>query len=197
MIYLPFACFNPKLKAHFSGKNPKVKIAKVPQGDIYKSLLERYLIAAPTMMMRKQIVDDLGGYDETLAYEDFDFWIRSSRRYHYAYLPQVLTAIRLTPKSLSSLKYGVEDRLLHSTFQVCQKALDMNQNEVEGQALKKRIQYEMRQALFHNNFEETISFYGLLKKMDADAQFYGFLYWLAKHKISVSVFWKIYCYLKR
>ena len=62
------------------------------------------------------------------------------------------------------MKYGEEDRQLHSTFQVCQKAIDMNQNEAEVQSLKKRVQYEMRQALFHNNFEEAISFYGLLKK---------------------------------
>ncbi|MTI29826.1 glycosyltransferase family 2 protein, partial [Xanthovirga aplysinae] len=46
----------------------KLKIA-VPQGDVYAALVQRFFICTPTMMMRKDLLEELGGYDENLAYE--------------------------------------------------------------------------------------------------------------------------------
>ena len=37
------------------------------------------------MMMRKSVFDALGGYDESLSYEDFDFWVRAARKFKFAY----------------------------------------------------------------------------------------------------------------
>ncbi|MES2730706.1 MAG: glycosyltransferase, partial [Bacteroidota bacterium] len=68
--------------------------AHLPQGDVYTAVLRKFFICTATMMMRKQVLDELGGYDESLSYEDFDFWVRSSRNYHYHYLDEVLTIRR-------------------------------------------------------------------------------------------------------
>ncbi|MBK8290774.1 MAG: glycosyltransferase [Flammeovirgaceae bacterium] len=45
----------------------------IPSGDIYKDVIDRYFICSPTMMFRRSVIDHLSGYDELLAFEDFDF----------------------------------------------------------------------------------------------------------------------------
>jgi glycosyltransferase involved in cell wall biosynthesis len=62
---------------------------RIPQGDIYRDLVECFFICSPAMMFRRKVIDVLGGYDESLSYEDFDFWIRSSRAFFYCYSPEV------------------------------------------------------------------------------------------------------------
>ena len=44
-------------------------------GDVFAAILRRYFICAPTMMIKREVLDRLGGYDENLAKEDFDFWV--------------------------------------------------------------------------------------------------------------------------
>ena len=53
-------------------------IVPVPSGDVFQAVLDRYFICTPTMMMRRSMLDALGGYDERLSFEDFDLWVRSS-----------------------------------------------------------------------------------------------------------------------
>ena len=72
----------------------------IPQGDVFSEILSRYFINSPIMMMRKQVFDRLGGYDEALAYEDFDFWVRSSRDFKYCYTPEALVRRRVVNSSL-------------------------------------------------------------------------------------------------
>jgi len=39
---------------------------------------------------KKSVYDALGGYDENLAFEDLDFWIRASRVYEFDFIDAVL-----------------------------------------------------------------------------------------------------------
>ncbi len=133
-----------KVLGHHSDRFPH---ASIPQGDIYCDILSRYFINSPTMMMRKTVFEKLGGYDETLAYEDFDWWVRSSRHFHYCYTPEALIRRRILESSLGSRQYRMGSLQLRSTLRVCAKALELNKTSAEHAALKKRIQYEMRQAL--------------------------------------------------
>ncbi len=134
-------------------------------GDVYARLVQYYFVSPPTMMMRKTVLDQLGGYDENLAYEDFDFWVRSSRSWHYAYQPEALTWIRITPGSLSSKAYQPDDKQLHSTFLVCEKIKTLNKLPSEDQALLRRLSYEIRHAVWSANFAEATLFIGLYRKL--------------------------------
>lgn len=137
-------------------------------GDLYDQLVERYFIAPPTMMMKKEVFDYLGGYDEELAYEDFDFWVRSSHRYKYAYLDEKLTKIRRSSGSLSTKFYSERSGdMLLSTYKVCEKASVLNRTQRDRVALSNRISYEMRQCLFTSNFDLVKQFYALQTKNDA------------------------------
>ena len=140
-------------------------IRPVPTGDLYCRLLSTYFIASPTMMMRKSVLDELGGYDEQLAYEDFDFWVRSSRRYCYAYQEVCTTQIRKHSRSMSTGWYRRGDPQLYSTYLVCLKARELNRTEEEQKALVKRVHYELRQAVKGGNWKEAKLLYGCLKSI--------------------------------
>jgi len=160
---------------------------EVQSGDVYKEILERYFICPPTMMIRKQVLDDLGGYDEQLAYEDFDFWVRSARSYKYYYLDKALTYRRIVSNS-HSVKFtnAGDDRMIRSTYLVCNKAFKLNRNEIENKALAKRVRYEMRQAFFTENFDLSRDFARLLKKINYLDWFHRIIELLSKINIRVS-----------
>jgi len=119
----------------------------VPQGNIYKDLISRYFINGPTMMVRRKVLETLGGYDETLAYEDFDFWIRSSRLFHFFYIPEVLVKTRIVNSSMSQQQFKRSSAQRQSTWEVCRKILTLNRNQEEKESLAKRILYEIRVCL--------------------------------------------------
>lgn len=115
----------------------------IPQGDVYKDVIARFFICPPTILVRRQVFDELGGYDETLSYEDFDFWIRSSRKFLYCYTPHVLVKKRVTKNSLSARQFRRASPQAKSTFEVCRKILQLNRTKEEKRALGKRVFYEI------------------------------------------------------
>ncbi|MDN5212496.1 glycosyltransferase [Fulvivirgaceae bacterium BMA12] len=176
-------------------EHKKVKQA-VPQGNIFAQLLARYFISPPSMMMRKVVLDELCGYDRNLAYEDFDFWIRSSRHYQYIYQDLILTKVRKVENSLSSRGYVPGDLQLHSTYLVCKKAKKLISNGEEKDALLERVRYEVRQAVFSENFVEATRFFSLLRELDGMRGGYAFLEWLNNKRLKLSWLRKLYLWIR-
>lgn len=142
-------------------------LSKVPEGDVFRDVLSRYFIAAPTMLVRRSVLDALGGYDETLAYEDFDFWVRSSRQFKYAFLDEPLTLIRKTRRSMSAGWYRKGDPKMHSTYLVCRKAVSLCRDDEDRAALAKRLRYEFRQCVLTGNHTEASLFLNFLEEIGA------------------------------
>ena len=153
------------IRNHFEYLFQKELVTHVPKGDVYRDVLTTYFIPGPTMMIRKEVFAALNGYDETLSYEDFDFWVRSSRIYRYAYLDERLTSIRKLKSSMSTGWYIPGDKQLHSTYLVCKKAQQLNRDEGDQQALITRVRYEYRQSVSSGNHTEASLFYDLLKEI--------------------------------
>lgn len=137
----------------------------IPQGKIFREILSRYLINSPTMMIRKSLLDALGGYDESLAYEDFDFWVRSSPRTHYVYIPEPLVQRRVLPTSMGKQQYVRKSAQQQSTFRVCEKAISLCTDAEDFAALKKRVSYELRKSLQVGAFSLAWDYMKLLKKI--------------------------------
>ena len=136
----------------------------VPHGDLFKALIRRYFICAPTMMCRREVLDHLEGYDENLSYEDFDFWVRSSRVFKYIYSDQVLVKKRVVKGSKGQRQFEIGSRDFLSTYRVCAKAKDLVENEEERSALKHRIYYELKQAARFLDFKTLLLYLKLLRK---------------------------------
>lgn len=136
----------------------------IPQGDIYKELIGRYFICPPSMMFTREVMDALGGYDETLLYEDFDFWIRSSRFTQYVYSPVSLVKKRILKSALASEQFKRFSKHSKTTYQVCEKILILNRTHDEQRALRNRIIYEIQTNLKLLNVGVAIKFVVLLWK---------------------------------
>lgn len=137
---------------------------EIPQGDLYRKLVSRYFICAPTMMTKREVFEKLAGYDEQLSYEDFDFWIRSSRHYHYLFNPAPLVKKRELPNSLGKVQFAIRSRHLDSTLKVCRKIYDLNTTAEEYRALIKRCRYEIKQCVKTLNLGLIAKYRKLIKQ---------------------------------
>lgn len=128
-----------------------------PSGNIYLSVLGQYnKICSVSSMVKREVYDKLGGYDEHLAYEDLDLWIRASRIYNFEFIPDVLIQKRELATSLGSqffVKNNDQTRKLNrSTYSIIQKALQQNTSKEENHALLKRIHFEMMKVFKARDF---------------------------------------------
>ncbi|WP_205502740.1 glycosyltransferase family 2 protein [Rufibacter psychrotolerans] len=162
------------------------------QGDVFAEVLGRYFICPPTMMMRRQVLEELQGYDPALAYEDFDFWVRSSRNWQYHFLDQVLCKRRMHPRSLSQQVYQKGDRQLASTIQVIQKAQQLVRTPTEREALKTRIKYEARHAYLTANYAEAAQLLALLEQEQGMTLTYQVLRVLVQGRVPLQFLRKWY-----
>lgn len=126
----------------------KKMIDEVPQGDVFQWVLRRYFICTPTMVMKKSMLDKLLGYDESLAYEDFDLWVRAARYWKFAYLDEVTLQKRKLLSSMSAQRHLHHyNEQMTSAFKVCNKAFHLCKTKLDLAALFERINYEYRQCI--------------------------------------------------
>ncbi len=137
----------------------------IPSGDIYKDVIDRYFICSPTMMFRRSVIDHLSGYDELLAFEDFDFWIRASRKFKFIYTPQVLLKKRSVSNSMSKNQFKKSSTQRWSTLRVCQKIKELNVTNEETDALKQRVRYEIKLSLRLLDVRLGVAYFKLLQSL--------------------------------
>lgn len=121
-------------------------------GWVLADVLGRYFICTPTMLMRREALAQLGGYDETLSFEDFDFWVRASHNWQFYYQDIITTQRRQHARSMSTRAYQPNDPYLLSNIAVCRKALALVRTPAEVAALGVRLRWEMLQALRHRQW---------------------------------------------
>lgn len=155
---------NAVLNKFYETNNEGKALQPPPEGDIYSMLIKRYFICPPTLFSKREVFDYLGGYDENLTYEDFDFLVRSSRKYKYCYTDEVLVHRRILPNSMSTKQYVYKSEQMKSTLDICKKIKQMNTTTDEDQALRVRIYYEMRQCIKTGNIKLFFKYLKLLFK---------------------------------
>jgi glycosyltransferase involved in cell wall biosynthesis len=141
------------------------KNLKLPIGNVYEDVLAGKCFTMPvTGMMRRTILEQLNGYDETLAYEDFDFWVRSSRICEFGYVPKILSYQRILSGSHSTNFFIKHSSLVQSSVKVCQKAYQLNETESENKSLAIRLRFELLRCAFTENFDSAKNVIELLDK---------------------------------
>ncbi|GAA3926899.1 glycosyltransferase [Hymenobacter algoricola] len=155
------------VRYHYRRPAPGQLHPRPASGHVFAEVLRRYFISTPTMLMRRSTLAHLGGYDETLAYEDFDFWVRAARDFQFHFLDAVTTRKRLHPGAMSRRGYRPHDPFLASTITVCRKALALCRTAEERAALAVRLRWELRLAVRWSNFAEAAELYALLREVRA------------------------------
>lgn len=117
-------------------------------GDIYAGLLSgSNSMGAVASLVKREVFDLLNGYDESLCYEDYDFWIRASRIFNFDYIDEILVQKRVLEDSLGTQPFKKWNkrtrRFNYSTYVILQKAFKLNRNKTEFLAILKRVHYEM------------------------------------------------------
>jgi len=94
------------------------KLPEMPQGQVLDTLLAGNFIPAMTTLVRRSCYDQVGLYDESLPWEDWDMWLRIARQYSFVYSPTPSAKYRVHDKSLSH-----SDRacILKGVFNICLK----------------------------------------------------------------------------
>lgn len=155
-----------KLGYHYALNTYGQAEGAVPTGDVYKEILRRYFICTPTIMMRKSVLMKLGGYDENLSFEDFDFFVRSAHDYKYHYLDEVLMYKRVLEGSMATQFYRVGNAMLKSSWEVCNKAYDLSRSQEEYDLLANRIRGFIRKCFVAEDAQQAEAFRKLLNYIE-------------------------------
>jgi glycosyltransferase involved in cell wall biosynthesis len=74
--------------------NPR-KYHRKPSGHCFPSLLDRCMVSPSAVMLRRELLDQVGGFDESLpACEDYDLWLRIGCRFPIGLVPEALVIKR-------------------------------------------------------------------------------------------------------
>ncbi len=124
--------------------NPKKKHKK-QHGNIYKQSLELCAISMSTVMVKREIFDKIGLFDEKLEVcEDYDYWLRVTSQY-----PVLLIDIPLTLKEgghydqLSHKYFGMDKYRIYSIEKL------INSNELDKDKLKLAIKELEKKSLIY------------------------------------------------
>lgn len=98
----------------------------IPDGDLREHLIVGNFIPAMTTLIRRAVYDHVGRYDERLAFEDWDFWLRAACHFRFAYSPHPSANYRILETSMMRTVLSKRSATVHHTyFLISQKILAM------------------------------------------------------------------------
>lgn len=71
-----------------------------PSGYVTPALIAQNFIPAPSVLIRADVLEDVGPYDESLKIEDYDMWLRMSQASLFAFVPEPLVNYRILQGSM-------------------------------------------------------------------------------------------------
>lgn len=149
---------------HFDKVRKRLK-KDIPQGHIFEDLLKSFIVSAPSMMFKREVLEELGGYDDDLSYEDFDFWVRSSVNWKYAHLEECLMKVHKVSGRMTELDRIKFEEYSVSTLRVCEKALKISKEmNLTFKPLRIRAYYEMRQAVKFGSWKMIKKWMGFIRR---------------------------------
>ncbi|MEK9629089.1 MAG: glycosyltransferase [Nitrospinota bacterium] len=90
--------------------NPMNKHQKY-SGDIFKQCLPLCIVSPSSVMVRKSVLEEVGGFDESMPVcEDYDLWLRIAVRHPFKFLNEKLIVKKGGHKDQLSRKYWGMDR---------------------------------------------------------------------------------------
>jgi hypothetical protein len=147
-------------------------IKQQPTGDIYINLLNgKTKLCSISALTKRAVFEQLNGYDENLAYEDYDLWIRTARTYSFDFVDEILIQKRMLDNSMFTYLTKKNNkrtrRFNYSTYLILQKVFVLNRDKAEFTAMLTRIHTEMRIAFKTQDFRLLLLYIGLELKVRA------------------------------
>lgn len=125
-----------KTKIKYSNYKTKLKklfVNNSVRTNLYYTLLSDNIIPAGSVMIKSSILADVGCFDEKSPSEDFDFWLRISKKYSIGYIDSPLYYYRLHDSNQSSNSF----RMISATLRALRK--QFNEPPLKGKLVKQAI----------------------------------------------------------
>jgi glycosyltransferase involved in cell wall biosynthesis len=119
-----FLNFHSKTNRRWSDYKPKIRTYfknGIQNTDLYALLLTQPLIPALTVLIRRNVLLDVGFFEEDLGCEDYDLWLRIAMNYPIGYIHQPLAFYRIHGTNLSN----DTNFMLRGMFKTVKKHLEM------------------------------------------------------------------------
>lgn len=170
-------------------KNGKSKIIN-KTGDLYQEFIAgNPVINATGVMMRTSNLIDVGGYNETAAYEDIDYWFRTSRNYLFQYNDALLCEKRRLNTSLA-YQFNIKgNRLLTSALNDFRLAFSLNKSEKEDQLLHKKIRRYLWRSILVEDYESVPQYIELFRKTGYNLDFFTWIMVTFFFKLKIPIYW--------
>ena len=124
-----------------------------PSGNIFQNILAEYIIPSPSTIFKKSVFLKIGGYNDLLAFEDFDFWVRCAFYFNIQFTAEITTQKRILKDSFSTAFYSTNsDKMLRSTLATYAWAKEKLRNSEENQAYQKGMNYYFGQCILLGHF---------------------------------------------
>jgi len=121
------------------------------QTNLNKLLKGGLVMNSVSAMINKSVFDKLNGYDETLIFEDLDFWIRVLEKYEIIFIDKIISQKRFLKNSLGS---HIENKNNLSN------AIDDSMNKIYSKVIRKHKKNKtiLKSVLkrIHNSIEISI-----------------------------------------
>ena len=143
--------------------NPGKRHRKV-FGDIYRPSLDLCLISPSSVLLKRTFFEDMGGFDETLpACEDYDLWLRISRKHKVCLIDRKLIVKRGGHADQLSRKYWGMDRFRVKTFLKLLRSgeLTVDQRRWTEEKLRQKCAILAQGCMKRNRIEEGEYFHSL------------------------------------
>lgn len=104
--------------------------ASPPVGNVFDSYFARNPVHILGAIIRREVYDKVGYYDEELVYEDWDMGMRMAREFKFLYVPEIVGAYRKFSGQMTDVYWTDEKkykRILESDFKMFSKHLDLAQ----------------------------------------------------------------------
>lgn len=121
-------------------------IEKRKVGDAFSFIIDSgKTICSPSAIFKRDVFNKLNGYDESLMYEDLDFWIRLAREYEIDFVDAILVKKRNVFNSLGTAFFNTKKakKMNYSTYLILVKTTFLCKSKTELKTLLKRVHYEI------------------------------------------------------
>jgi glycosyltransferase involved in cell wall biosynthesis len=127
------------------------RLNELPQGQILDKLLEGNFIPGMTSLIRRSCYDEVGMYDESLPWEDWDMWMRIAQRYSFIYSTAPSAIYR---RHQNSLWHSNQGRMAKDSFNICLKHLRVGQLREDQKSILIRTMLHVSQDLYRRKDSE-------------------------------------------
>ena len=126
---------------------------EILEGDLFKPLLFQNVIGTPTMLVRRDCLEQIGGFKETLhCLEDWELILRIAKRWKIGFVDKILVEVYKTEGSVSTNTpwYLITRCYMVSLYrqEITELGmLDRVKEEILGVAAKSNLYEEMKELL--------------------------------------------------